>query len=196
MVQAKEVTSPLLSVSEAMALSKEYSPLSTKTQWFPDPSDPFFDKAFPVKDLKDGFVLSRKPLVIIMRPKGHTDISINQYVGGGSQGTFWMTEGVNAKGQLIGIGPVLGSAPNGLANYLHPYKALGDTVNAVAVPSMTWAAGFGKDVVPLPKWNHISVLCTIQRYREKFQTHICRQLWKYQSHFLVLLRSLMVEDSK
>ncbi len=158
-VQAKEAASALQNAStSAVTQTPQWSSLATKTQWFPDPSDPFFDKAFPVKDLKDGFVLSRKPLVIIMRPKGHTDISINQYVSGGSQGTFWMTEGVNAKGQLIGIGPVLGSAPNGLANYLHPYKALGDTVNAVAVPSMTWAAGFGKDVVPLPKWNPLWVL--------------------------------------
>ena len=158
-VQAKEAAAALQNVStSAVTQTPQWSSLATKTQWFPDPSDPFFDKAFPVKDLKDGFVLSGKPLVIIMRPKGHTDISINQYVGGGSQGTFWMTEGVNAKGQLIGIGPVLGSAPNGLANYLHPYKALGDTINAVAVPSMTWAAGFGKDVVPLPKWNPLWVL--------------------------------------
>ena len=158
-VQAREAASALQNASaSAVTGTSQYSPLATRKQWFPDPSDPFFNKSFPVKDLKDGFVLSRKPLVIVMKLKGHSGISINQYVGGGNQGTFWMTEDLNTHGQLIDVVPALGVAPNGMYPYLHPYKGLGVTVNAVAVPDMIWAAGLGKNVVPLPKWNPLWVI--------------------------------------
>ncbi len=150
-VQAKEVTSPLLSVSEAMALSKEYSPLSTKTQWFNDPSDPFFNKRFPVKDLKDGFVISHKPLVIVSR--AHGEIDVMQYVGGGDQGTLWMGEQVDKKGYTIDIGYALSGIPNAVTPYFHPYKNLGITVNAVTAQNLIWASGGGLNVVPLPHWN-------------------------------------------
>ena len=152
-VQAKEVTSPLLSVSEAMALSKEYSPLSTKTQWFNDPSDPFFNKRFPVKDLKDGFVISHKPLVIVSIMKGSGKIDILQYVGGGGGGTLWIGENVNQKGFTTMIGSVIGDVPDHLKPYFHVYKGSGITVNAVTAQNLIWATGGGLNVVPLPHWN-------------------------------------------
>ena len=152
-VQAKEVTSPLLSVSEAMALSKEYSPLSTKTQWFNDPSDPFFNKRFPVKDLKDGFVISHKPLVIVGRPKGYDQILVMQYVGGGPQGTLWMAEDITPNGMVHDVVPNVSSDWNGGYSYMRPYKNLGITVNAITAQNLTWLAGDGLNVVPLPHWN-------------------------------------------
>ena len=159
-VQAKEAASAYRTVSFAQTNEPwQYSPLATKTQWFNDPSDPFYNKSFPVKDLKDGFVLNRKPLVIVQRTKGHAGIFVTQYVGGGTNGTYWEGEMLNAKGQVVQIATGLGASPNDEASYLHPYTNLGEKINtSSAPPSVIWGAGAGTDVVPLPKWNPLWVL--------------------------------------
>ena len=44
----------------------EYSSLATATQWYPDPSDKFYDKSFPVSDLKtNGYVIQSDPRVVV-----------------------------------------------------------------------------------------------------------------------------------
>ena len=55
--------------------------------------------------------------------------------------------------EVLTIVPNLGSVPNGLRKYLHPYKGLGLTINAVSANDMTWGAGLGTLAVPLPHWN-------------------------------------------
>ena len=156
--EARDNLNSLQNVNWKTGMPGQYSPMATQTQWFNDPSDPFYNKQFPVKDLKDGFVISHKPLVIVSRPKGYGEIDVMQYVGGGNQGTLWLGEQVNKKGYTVDIGYALSSVPNGVTPYFHPYKNLGITVNAIAAQNTIWADGGGSNVVPLPRWNPSWVL--------------------------------------
>ena len=154
--EAKDNLNSLQNMNWKTGMPGQYSPMATKTQWFNDPSDPFFNKRFSVKDLKNGFVISHKPLVIVSRLDGEIDVM--QYVGGGNQGTLWLGEQVNKKGYTVDVGYALSNVPNGATPYFHPYKNLGIKVNAVTAQNLTWAAGGGVNIVPLPHWNPTWVL--------------------------------------
>ena len=156
--EAKDNLNSLQNMNWKTGMPGQYSPMATKTQWFNDPSDPFFNKRFPVKDLKDGFVISHKPLVIVSIMKGSGKIDVLQYVGGGGGGTLWMGENVNNQGYTTMIGPNIGGVPDKLKPYFHVYKGIGITTNAVAAQNLTWASGGGLNVVPLPHWNPAWVL--------------------------------------
>ena len=146
-----------ISVQEA---NTHLSLLANARQWFPDPSDPFFDRRFPLKDLKNGFVLSRKPYVVVSATSGV--VWIEQYIGysTGNQAGVWIGESVNPK-----TGVVTAIAPNAGANPLNPGPGYpgwifgkipsgqGVTLKTIQRMDPTWAAGAGLDVVPLTSWN-------------------------------------------
>lgn len=148
----------------AIAAVHRWSPLATKTQWFPDPSDPFFNKSFPVKDLRDGFVLSRKPLVVVQAFQKQWYVA--QYIGydKSQQASFWWSEGVNGHGQVTGIGTAIGGSLNRSADTpifrktdsatFRDWPGAGITLPyATSPPNLVCAVGQGLYVIPLPHWN-------------------------------------------
>lgn len=148
----------------AIAAVHQWSPLATRRQWFPDPSDPFFDKSFPVKDLKDGFVLSRKPLVVVQAFQKQWYVA--QYIGydESQQSSYWWSEEVNGHGQVTGIGTTIGGSLNRSADTpifrktdsvtFHDWPGEGIALPyATSPPNLTCAVGEGQYVVPLPHWN-------------------------------------------
>lgn len=155
-----------LSNPQYCGLLSTYGMLSTSTQWYNDPSNAFYDKQFPVADMKDGFVIQKDPYVVVMTDTGLLTASgtpeylIGQYLGYGSnssqgQVTVWKEEWVNSKtGVVMSIPnyagimlPALDKGANrphlGLGTYF------GTNVNGVYNP---WNVGTGLDVVPILSW--------------------------------------------
>ncbi len=84
-----------------------YSPLATSTQWFPNPSDIFFNKQFPQSDVVNNKVLQSSPYVI-MNDEGNGIWFVLEYVGKDSKDSYWMGEQVDPKtGMVTNIQPNL-----------------------------------------------------------------------------------------
>jgi len=139
-----------------------YSPLATKTQWYPDPSDIFFNKRFPLSDLKNNKVLQTKPYIIMMNdgPNGGTPSWIAlQYVGKGpnSKGTetsYWMGESVNSSGFVTSIEPAFMPFPQSSFPNLN-VPATGGYHFKGNPPHTLWGLGENLYVAPQPGWNPI-----------------------------------------
>ena len=147
-----------------------YGLLATKTQWYPNPSDIFYNKQFPVSELKNGKVLQKKPFVIVTTPdetNGDTGggyVYVLEYVGyglnaSGSPATYWKELQVglnhgyvrNIMGGLITYGTWTGS--NGFPLLKPPAGVQGINFGTVQ-PLSLWCYGFGDlNVVPKLNWN-------------------------------------------
>lgn len=161
-------------VTQANAVSDNYSnmhysPLATKTQWFPDKKDIFYNKVFPVWKYHNDEIIQQNPRVIFQT--GITGWSILEYVGViPSMGeTLWKGEQVNAKtGRVINISNVLGTMiyKNGTPGFFDPKLSPVEGQGTIFKADVTingwngginyeWAAGqaSGLDIVPYPNWN-------------------------------------------
>ncbi len=160
-----------------------YSPLATKTQWYPDPHDIFYNKVFPVKDLTNGHILQRDPLVEVTTVLGGSKpiagyVYVDEYVGKGINGsgspvTLWKEEQVTlssytANGVTLPAGSVTEVIP-GLTT-LGDWSAKAQGFPLMAPPpnqgynfgkqlpaNIYWVAGAGLYVVPIPEWNPWSI---------------------------------------
>ena len=144
-------------------------PLATSSQWYPDPKDIFYNKVFPVKDLKNGFILQKDPLVEVANVSGTNNrdgapiVYVDEYVGYGNVPgtgvvTYWKTENVSVStGQVQSVTPnlmglavfedKLASPPQGQGVHFPTAKGLAQPFNP------TWAMNAGPYVVPFPGWN-------------------------------------------
>lgn len=151
---------------QTYALLSTYGMLSTSTQWYNDPSNAFYDKQFPVADMKDGFVIQKDPYTVVMTNTGSEDAAgtpeylVGQYLGYGSnisqgQVTVWKEEWVNSKtGVVTNIpnyaGTMIPATDKGASRpHLGQGTYFGTNVNAVNNP---WNVGAGLDIVPIPNW--------------------------------------------
>lgn len=152
-----------------------YSALSSATQWYNDPSDVFYNKQFPVSELKNGTVLQKNPYVIVSTPDGANTansygggyVYVLEYVGygpnaGGSPSTYWKQEQVSLStgkvetiftaipNYMVGPTSVGGypdlKAPSGVAG-------VSFTINGPSNTAATWATGGGLDVIPIQGWS-------------------------------------------
>ena len=76
-----------------------YSPLATSTQWYPNPSDVFYNKQIPTSDLVDNKVIQQNPYVIMNKengPSGSMWFEL-EYVGKDSTQSYWMAEQVDSQ---------------------------------------------------------------------------------------------------
>ena len=157
------VMGEFMNASDTSKTIPGYSPLATKTQWYPNPSDVFFNKQFPLSDLKNNKVLQTKPFVIMMNdgPSGGTPSWIAlQYVGKGpnSQGaetSYWMGEQVNAKGTVKNIYPNLLPFPQSSFPTLN-VPASGGYHFKGNPPHTYWGVGGNLFMVPNPGWTPLT----------------------------------------
>ena len=145
----------------------EYSPLATATQWYSDPSDKFYDKSFPVSDLKiNGYVIQNNPRVVVsaidgVSSKGDPYVYVLEYVGYYQTSfngidTVWKSEEVNVK-----TGQVFAVVPNLTTVAIFEYKKLtpvsGQGINFGKTwqgpANNNWASGGGLYAVPRPNWS-------------------------------------------
>lgn len=152
----------------------DYSPLATATQWYNDPSDVFYNKQFPVSELKNGTVLQQNPYVIVTTTDGKNTnnmsyVYVLEYVGygpnvGGGIQTYWKEEEVYTDtGKVGGVGTGIGSfmvAPTSVGGYPDLHKPSGvsgvyfPVINGTyGAPNPTWAAGGGTYTIPIQGWN-------------------------------------------
>ncbi len=82
-VPESTLNSAISDAKQSFTSSKGYSPFATATQWFPDPKDVFYNKAFPVAKLQNGRVLQRYPLVVVHQERGTGILEVMEYVGWG-----------------------------------------------------------------------------------------------------------------
>ncbi|MHB1681956.1 MAG: hypothetical protein ACYCYO_03895 [Bacilli bacterium] len=160
-----------------------YSPLATKTQWYPDPHDIFYNKVFPVKDLTNGHILQRDPLVEVTTVDGSNSlfmgyVYVDEYVGKGINGaggqvTAWKEEQVmlhsyTSNGVTFPAGSVTEVIPTVTNLGFWSAKAQGFPLMAppanqgynfgkLLPGNVYWVAGAGLYAVPRPGWNPLSV---------------------------------------
>jgi|GEM_PF-3257582 len=146
-------------------------PLATATQWYPDPHDIFYNKVFPVKDLKNGFILQKDPLVEVANVSGTNNrdgapiVYVDEYVGFGNNPagaglvTYWKMEQVSiSTGQVQAVFPGLsgtGMAPPKGQGYQFPIRNKGTNASTAQPVNNMWAinTGMGVYAIPLPGWN-------------------------------------------
>ncbi len=144
-------------------------PLATSSQWYPDPHDIFYNKVFPVKDLKNGAILQHDPLVEVATIDGTNDnpnapyVYVDEYVGYGNVPgtgvvTYWKTEQVSVHtGRVQAVMPGIGGLPVFEFKSMTPPQDQGvhfPTAKGLAQPfNPTWAMNAGPYVVPFPGWN-------------------------------------------
>ena len=145
-------------------------PLTTSTQWYPDPHDIFYNKVFPVKDLKNGFILQKDPLVEVQRVPGASNarggyVYVDEYVGFGNDPvsgviTWWKEEQVSVStGQVQGVVPNLTGLAVLESKVMATVKGQGyqfPVWHGGAQPvNPTWAINTGTGVyaIPFPGWN-------------------------------------------
>lgn len=156
----------------------DYSPLSSATQWYNDPSDIFYNKQFPISELKNGTVLQKSPYVIVSTVDGanpsKTDppmsyVYVLEYVGygpniGGGIQTYWkeiqvdtsngkmFTVVSNIQSFMVASNSIGGypdlNKPSGVSGVYFP--VINDTYGA---PNPTWAAGGGTYTIPIQGWS-------------------------------------------
>lgn len=163
--------------------SIQYTPFSSKTQWFSDPKDIFYNKYFPVTELRSGAVLQKNPLVIVEPySQGSGSAWILEYVGW-NQTPDQLTEKDDVgwpshlntkdyytywKAEQATLTPIGKSIPAGLVidvtNQLSQVRSLwgqflqGDPSQGVNIKgnypiSYYWAIGSGVTALPIPNWN-------------------------------------------
>ena len=154
-------------------------PLATATQWYPDPHDIFYNKVFPVKDLKNGFILQKDPLVEVQWVPGASNarggyVYVDEYVGFGNNPagaglvTYWKTENVSVStGQVQSVTPnlmglavfedKLATSPQG-QGYQFLIRNKGTNASTAQPVNPTWGDNAGNYVIPFPGWNpfHLS----------------------------------------
>ena len=147
-----------------------YSALSSTTQWYNDPSDIFYNKQFPVSELKNGTVLQKSPYVIVSTVDGSNSnnmgyVYVLEYVGygpniGGGIQTYWKEEQVYTNtGKVFAIVTGIPSfmvASNSIGGYpdlSKPTNVSGINFGSVPLNNPTWAVGGGTDVIPIQGWN-------------------------------------------
>ena len=146
----------------------EYSPLATATQWYSDPSDKFYDKSFPLSDLKtNGYVIQNNPRVVVSFIDGSNNnhgmsyVYVLEYVGyyqkpGNGTDTVWKDESVNVKtGQVFDVCPTLGDVPTFEYKKLTPVSGQGINFGKTwqGPANNNWASGGGLYAVPRPNWS-------------------------------------------
>lgn len=168
--EASPANSVNLTAAEYYKLLSTYGSLSTATQWYNDPGVSFYNKSFPVADMKDGYVIQQKPYTVVMSggglqtPTGTPEDIVAQYIGYGSnpsQGnvTVWKEEWVNSQtGQVLSIPDQIGVVPvtpepgakrPGDGQGINFGTNVGDGFGS----NDPWAVGLGLDVVPIPSWS-------------------------------------------
>ena len=143
-----------------------YSPLATATQWYSDPSDKFYDKSFPVSDLKiNGYVIQNNPRVVVSFIDGSNNnhgmsyVYVLEYVGHymdsvSGETTVWKSEEVNVKtGQVFAVVPNLTTVATFEYKKLTPLSGQGVNFGTQQPSNYTWASGAGLYAVPLPNWS-------------------------------------------
>ena len=150
-----------------------HSALSSTTQWYNDPSDIFYNKQFPVSELKNGTVLQKNPYVIVSTPDGGN--TANSYGGGyvyileyvgygpnatGTPSTYWKEAQVYTNtGKMFQVVTSVQSfmvASNSIGGYpdlSKPTNVSGINFGSVPLNNPTWAVGGGTDVIPIQGWN-------------------------------------------
>lgn len=164
-----------------------YSPLATATQWYPDPTDIFYDKVFPVKDLTNGRILQQDPLVEVTTIDGTNALTdpyvyVDEYVGWGinltdSAVTYWKEEQVTLHAYTTTMDGYTHSFPAGAVTavipgaiglpygpskiggfpLMKPQANQGYNFGKVQPQNLFWVTGAGLYVVPIPGWNPLSI---------------------------------------
>ena len=167
----------------SMTPLRQYSPMATSRQWFPNPKDIFYDKHFPPSDLVSGKVLQKYPLVVVepysygagstdvleyigwsqtssQRHEGNvpgfsTDMSLGDYY------TFWKGERVSldsygdiTAGTVTSVSNLIGSIETPWGQFMQGDPSQGIHITTNAnLTTLYWAVGSGMAVIPIPGWS-------------------------------------------
>ena len=148
-----------------------YGPLANSKQWYPDPSDIFYNKQFPVSELKNGNVLQKSPYVMVTTEDGRNStqmsyVDVIEYVGygynsGGAPVTYWKDEQVGLNhgfvqvvSQSLSSFPVGPTSIGGFPDLKAPTGVNGVNFGTKYPPNEIWAYGGGDlDTLPILNWN-------------------------------------------
>ena len=132
-----------------------YSPLATATQWFPNPTDIFYNKRIPTSDFVNNKVIQQHPYVIMNKeigPSGALWVEV-EYVGKDSTDSYWMGEQVNpTTGFVTNIQPSLMRFSDSLYPNLAVPKSGGYNFSSDPV-NPNWAFGGNLFVIAPPGYN-------------------------------------------
>lgn len=164
------VTQTTQETNNASSPLTNYSALSSSTQWYNDPSDVFYNKQFPVSELKNGTVLQKSPYVIVSTVDGSNSnnmgyVYVLEYVGyglnaTGTPSTYWKeTQVYTNTGKMFAVVPNVQSfmvASNSIGGYpdlTKPQNVSGINFGSNDPTNPTWAISGGTNAIPIQGWS-------------------------------------------